>query len=99
MQLLLNLEKETVEDLRRSIEVLEMVISNKENGRVFSEGLEKFHGKPALPEWLMEEEAKRKSVPEEVHEAPVDNVVSEKMEDQKKMMESVDLSEILRNKK
>ena len=47
----------------------------------------------------MEEEAKRKSVPEEVHEAPVDNVVSEKMEDQKKMMESVDLSEILRNKK
>tara|TARA_Y100000310_G_C20678303_1_gene814374 strand:- start:1343 stop:1645 length:303 start_codon:yes stop_codon:yes gene_type:complete len=100
MQLLLNLEKDGVGDLVKAIKILEKVISNKENGAVFSEGLEEFQEqveKSDLPDWLMKEEENRKTQP--VEEEPVNSMAAEKIEEQKKMMEEVNLSEILRNKK
>jgi len=42
MQLVLNLEKETVEDLRKSINIISQVIHNKENNQPLTNGLQQY---------------------------------------------------------
>ncbi len=43
MQLVINLEKDDVEELKKAVEVLQQVIGNKEKGGYYLEGLEKFN--------------------------------------------------------
>lgn len=43
MKLVINLEKDNVEELRKAVELLQKVICNKENGEYYLQGLEKFN--------------------------------------------------------
>lgn len=42
MQVVIDLEKDSVDELKRAVELLKQVISNKENGQHFATGLDKF---------------------------------------------------------
>lgn len=42
MQVVIDLEKEKVEDLKKAIELLQQVLQNKEKGLYFATGLERF---------------------------------------------------------
>ncbi|MBM3200045.1 hypothetical protein FJZ53_03830 [Candidatus Woesearchaeota archaeon] len=43
MEMLINLAKDDVTDLKKAIEILQQVIVNKENGEYFATGLERFN--------------------------------------------------------
>tara|TARA_Y100000310_G_C20696333_1_gene825990 strand:+ start:1632 stop:1943 length:312 start_codon:yes stop_codon:yes gene_type:complete len=103
MQLILNLAQENVEDLEKAIKILQKVRDNKVSGKIFSEGLDEFQEKKKedMPEWLLEEEIKRKqqAVVETVQCSNVDSTAAKKLEEQKELMQKVDLSALLRGKK
>lgn len=102
MQLLLDLPKENIEDLKKAVKIIEVVIKNKESGEIFSKGLDQFQEqKPAVPEWLNKKpEVKEKVVVEEVKpSSPADSPAARSLQEQKKMIGSIDLSSILRKKK
>ncbi len=124
MQLVLNLEKESVDDLTKAISILEKVIFNKQHDLFFADGLDAFQPKPAVPNWLMAEEKKRqdsvRTVIEEkqrqqqesmraplsrpqsataaVDESKLTSAAAQKLLEQKRMMETVDLSILLKRK-
>lgn len=125
MQLVLNLEKETVEDLSKAITILEKVIYNRHHNLFFADGLDAYQPKPSVPTWLMAEEKKRQDSvrlameekqrqQQEIMRAPVErypqsatsavdeskltSAAAQKLLEQKRMMETVDLSILLKRK-
>lgn len=61
MELVINLEKDDVSELKRAIEVIQQVVHNKENGDYYLTGLEKFNvdNPRAHPERISSPQAQR----------------------------------------
>ena len=82
MKLLVDLEKESVEELRKCIEVLRVVIENKQAGRPVTAGLERFHAPVSS-----EKDAEKLS-----------STAAQKFLEQEKLMAQTNLSDVLDRK-
>lgn len=95
MEVLINLEKEDVQELKKAVDVLNLVIHNKENGLPFHEGLDKFD---APKENQVEQPSVSYSSPEPATRtvaAPPNSRVAE----QNKLYNEINLSDFLLKKK
>lgn len=95
MQVMIDLEKENVDELKKAIEVLSLVISNKEQGIPFHTGLEKFN---APNEAKAEQPKQSYSAPEPAARTtapPANSRVAE----QNRLYNEINLSDFLLKKK
>lgn len=95
MEVLINLEKEDVQELKKAVDVLNLVIHNKENGLPFHEGLDKFN---TPSEAQVEQPRATSSLPEPAAKT-VTPPPNSRVGEQNRLYNEINLSDFLLKKK
>ncbi len=85
MQIVLNLEKESIQDLQKCISILNQVIYNKQNSLPLTNGLDQH-----MPI------KQNGHAPQRIQQCQEISSAAQKLKEQQELMDKIDLSEMLR---